>query len=343
MCGISRERSAFVFALAALVVGLQIFVTARQMDLSQASGVPLPAADLPAGTVSVRVVRGSFANNLANETVTFTVNGQDRTMTTDAGGRVQVADLPKGARVRAAVTIDGARIQSQEITIADSGIRFVLVAGVAGAPAAPAALPGAAPVAGTVSLGGDSRIVIDFAEERLNVYYVVQVLNGGGAPVDVGGPLVFELPQGARGATVMEGSTANATANGPRVTVTGPFAPGRTDVNIAFELPYSGNAARLEQVWPADAAPFTILAVKTGNMDLSSPQITGKENTSQQGQSLVAGMTVAVKKDGLFAADITGLPAHAVWPRNLAFGTAGLIALLGLWAAFGPSSARARA
>lgn len=324
-----------------LAFGGSTGVDARQMDLRQASGVPLPAAELPAGTISVRVVRGSFANNLADQTVTFTVNGTTRTATTDAGGRVQLSGLAAGTKVRAVVTVDGERLESQEVTIADTGLRFVLVAAAGGAgPAAGAPAPVAASTPGTVTLGGDSRVVIDFADERLNVYYVVQVVNAASAPVDLGGPLVFNLPQGARGAAVMEGSTPQATANGARVTVTGPFAPGRTDVNIVFELPFTGSTARLEQAWPADAAPLTVLAVKTGEMDLDSPQITNKQNTSQQGQPLVSGMTLAVTKGTAFGVTITGLPAHPEWPRNLAFAAAGLISLVGLWAAFGPASGR---
>ena len=40
------------------------------------------------------------------------------------------------------------------------------------------------------------------------------------------GRIVFDLPREARSATVIEGSSPQATANGPRITITGPFAPG---------------------------------------------------------------------------------------------------------------------
>ncbi len=141
------------------------------------------------------------------------------------------------------VVVDGERIDSQDVTIGASGIRFVLVAtdkgaGPGGTPASPAATATATP--GAVTIGPDSRMVIDFANERLNVYYVVHVTNPASGPVDLGGPLIFPLPDEARGATVMEGSTPNAKASGARVTVTGPFAPGKTEVNIAYELPFSG-------------------------------------------------------------------------------------------------------
>lgn len=317
-------------------------VFAQGMDLRQASGVPLPAADLPAGTVSVRVVRESFANNVANQAVIFTIDGTERTVVTDAQGRAQVSDLKPGAKVRAHAVVAGERVESQEVAVGASGVRFVLVAGLSATGGDAVSLPSApvAAVPGAVTIGPDSRIVVDFADERLNIYYVVQLLNPGGAPVDLGGPLVFELPQTARSTTVMQGSSPNAKPNGARVVVTGPFAPGRTDVNIAYELPFSGSTASLEQVWPADAQSFSIFALKTGDMDLASPQISRKQNAVEQGQPIVLGMTPVLKKGETFVVSVTGLPSHPVWPRNTALGAAGVIVLAGLWTAFGPPSRR---
>jgi hypothetical protein len=338
---ICRTLTLSVAAVALVAASIAQPVWGQGMDLKQASGVPLPANDLPAGTVSVRVVRDSFANNLANQAVVFTVNGAERTVVTDASGRAQVAGLAGGTRVKASALVGEERLESQEVTIAETGIRFVLVA-TSPVGSAAAAAPGAAPavVAGTLTLGNQSRIVVDFADERLNVYYVVAVINPAASPVDLGGPLVFELPSSARGTTVMDGSSPNAKANGARVVVTGPFPPGQTDVNIAYELPFSGSAARLEQAWPADAQPFSIFALKTGNIDIESPQITGKRSSSEQGQPLVLGTTPALTRGQPLAISITGLPSHPVWPRNTALGAASVILLAGLWAAFGPASRR---
>ena len=62
------------------------------------SGVPLPAPDVPAGTVSVRVVRGSFDEQSDESAVEFTVDGKTQTPKTDENGRAQVAGLKPGAR-----------------------------------------------------------------------------------------------------------------------------------------------------------------------------------------------------------------------------------------------------
>ena len=313
-------------------------VFAQGMDLRQAAGVPLPAADLPVGTVSVRVVRGSFANNLSGETVVFIVNGQERAVTTDEGGRAQISGLAAGTRVKATATVTGERLESQEVTIADSGIRFMLLA--SASDGAAAANAPAAAVPGSVFLGPESRIVIDYSNELLNVYYVVQVMNPASTPVDLGGPLVFELPTEARSATLMEGATPQATAANARVTVLGPFAPGRTDVNVAYTLPFDGPTARIEQSWPAPSQPFSVFALKTGEMDLVSPQLNGKQQSEQQGQPLVMGTTPALAPGDVLTLEVTGLPHRPTWPRNLALGAAGVICAIGLWAAFIPTSRR---
>jgi len=260
---------------------------AQGMDLRQAAGVPLPANDLPAGTVSVRVIRGSFANNLPGIDVTFIVDGTQTVEKTDAAGRAQVSGLRQGARVRAEAVVDGERLQSQEAIIAASGIRFMLLASEGGGGATPAsAAPAVRGGPEALTLGPESRIVIEYADERLNVYYVLHIVNAASAPVDLGGPLIFELPVEARGATLMEGSSPQAVVSGAHVTVLGPFQTGRTDITVAYQLPTSGGTARLEQAWPAAAAPVSIFALRTGEMDLVSPQITessircGKGNRS---------------------------------------------------------------
>lgn len=332
-----NRSSAAVIVLLVTALSFQAApATGQGMDLSQAAGVPLPASDLPVGTISVRVVRDSFANNLAGETVVFIVDGQQRSVVTDSSGRAQIEGLRPGARVRATATVGVERLESQEITVGGTGVRFVLVAS-GDDPAAAAVVPA---VPGSVIFGPDSRIVIDYSNELLNVYYVVHVMNSGSAPVDLGGPLVIDLPAEARGATLMEGATPQATASGARVTVRGPFPPGRTDVSVAYTLPFDGDRAEIEQQWPAQAQPFTVFALKTGDMDLASPQLTNKQSTVQQGQPLVVGVTPPLAAGDVLRLEVTGLPHRPTWPRNVALSAAAVICAVGFWGAFGPGSRR---
>src|SRR5258708_35709961 len=63
-------------------------------DPKQISGVPLPVADVPVGTVTVRVIRGQLANILPDQTVELTGAGAPKTATTDQAGRATFTDPP---------------------------------------------------------------------------------------------------------------------------------------------------------------------------------------------------------------------------------------------------------
>ena len=319
---------------------------AQGMDLRQASGVPLPAADVPAGTVSVRVVRGSFANNLPGVDVTFDAGGKTTVVKTDAGGRAQIAGLAAGTSLKASATVDGEKLESQSVTIGQTGIRFVLVAsggtgatGAAGA-AAPNSASAVPAVRGTVTIGPESRIVADYSAERLNLYYMLQIVNPAPGPVDIGGPLIVELPREARGAALLDGATKQATVNGAHVTVVGPFAAGVTSVSVGFELPFSGATAHVTQQFPVASEAFTVFTLKSGNVDMDSSQFSSKRSTTEQGQPLTVGLVPALKPGEPLAFDITGLPHYPVWPRNLALGAAATCISLGIWAAVFPRRRR---
>ena len=114
---------------------------------AQMSGLPLQVGDLPPGIVTVRVIRGSFSNNLANQRVSLHVDesGQIRQATTDASGRAQFDGLQVGARVVAEVSVDGERLESQVIQLpSEGGVRLMLVAGVGAGNPTPAATVGVA-------------------------------------------------------------------------------------------------------------------------------------------------------------------------------------------------------
>ena len=300
------------------------------------SGSVLPVTDIPAGTITARVIRGSFDQNIAGQVVEFTVDGTVRKVTTDATGRATIAGLKAGTRVRAVAVVDGERLESKDAVVGGSGLRIILVATDPKAEARAAedaALAEAPPVKGIVVLGGDSRVIAEFSEDRLNIFYLLEVVNTARTPVDIGGPLIFDLPHAARGTAVMEGSTKQATAMGPRVTVVGPFAPGVTPVRIAFELPYGGPTVRLEQRWPSAMQETTVIVSKVSNIDAASPQFATKQTRTEGGGSFILGLGPAIAAGQALVLDITGLPHHPRWPRNVALGLAGAIMAVGIWAA----------
>jgi hypothetical protein len=341
----SRLSARLVLAAALVACGAAAIRAQAQMpNPKEMSGVPLPASDLPKGTVSVRLVRGGPPNNITSHAVEFVIDGVKRSVTTDTSGRALVSDLKSGARVKASAVVDGERLDTQEITIGDSGVRFMLVATDPEAvkrAAEDKALASAPPVRGIVTFGPESRVIIEQGEDALRVFYLLEVINSARTPVDIGGPLIIDLPRAARGASMMRGSTKQATAKGPRVTVLGPFPPGTTTVDVGFELPTTGGAASMRQTWPVALPQVTVLTPQTGTIALQSPQITQTREITDRNQPVLVGTGPGLAAGQSLTVDVSGLPHHAVWPRYTAIALAGLIIAAGIWGAATGSRARA--
>lgn len=117
-------------------------------DPSQMSGLPLQVGDLPPGVVAVRVIRRSFADNIAGQRVELHVGqGNVLAATTGKDGRAQFNGLQVGDTVQARAVVDAEPLGSGRFPLpAQGGVRLVLVAGVgAGIPADVVPPPTAAP------------------------------------------------------------------------------------------------------------------------------------------------------------------------------------------------------
>jgi len=352
---VTATRAAIVAALlglalsAAAVSAQAPFAQGSAMpDPKAMSGLPLQVPDLAVGTVTARVFRGALTNPLTGQTVELTGAGAAKTATTDDAGRATFSGLPPGARVRAAVMVDGERIQSQEFNVpAAGGVRLMLVAtdaAIEKKAAEDRALAQGAAVSGSVVLGEQSRFVLEVADDTLNVFNLMQIVNTAKTPVQTSGPIVFELPDGAGGAGMMEGSTPNAVAAGKRVTVTGPFAPGNTMVQFAYSVPLGTEEIVLAQKMPAQMTQMAVVAQKIGGMQLSSPQVTEKREMQADGQTYIVGQGGAVRAGDTVTLTLSGLPHRAEWPKTVALLLAGIILAAGIWGARGavtaPQSAR---
>ena len=238
-------------------------------DPSLINGKALPAGDLQTGTITVRLVRESIGNNIIGQ-VTITVGSVSKTATTDEQGRAEFKGLPAGAEGKAEADVDGEHLASDPFVVPRSGgLRVILVAGLAKAAErkkqeetqAAAAAP---PVRGAVTLGGNSRIVFEYPDDLMRVYYMLEIVNNARTRVDIGGPLIIDLPTEAAGASPLEGSSPQATISGSRITVTGPFASGVTPVQVGFQLPFNSANLTMEQKWPAPLEQVTVASQKLG-------------------------------------------------------------------------------
>ena len=338
----------FTFNLALFATLSASIASAQDMpDPSAMAGVPLPAADLPNAAVSVRVVRERMGNNVAGQEVTLIVGSTPRTAKTDEQGRALFTGIPPGTIVQATATVDGEALTSQQFSVPGTGgVRVALIAGIATAAARDKAAAEAAarePARpGVVEFGPESRIVIEFQDDVLTMFYLLEVVNNARTPIDVGGPLLIELPTGAAGATMLQGSSPNASVRGDMLTITGPFPPGKTVAQVGFSLPQAGESVMLRQKWPAAMAQVFVGVEQIGGIQMSSPQITeARDMTTEQGAVFIMGTGGRINPGQELVINLSGLPAHSMTGRNIALALVVVIFLAGAWFAFTPAKAHA--
>ncbi|MDP6582073.1 MAG: hypothetical protein QF681_15570 [Vicinamibacterales bacterium] len=330
-----RSRRTGSWVASAMLVCFAAAGLSAQLDPSQMSGIPRPDPNLPDGVITVRVLRGSFANNVVEHPVELRAGDMVSTVDTDAEGRATFSSPRAGSQVQVATSLDGERLESDLFQAPDRGGVAVMLVGVV-----PGGDPSAAPVArpGRVTFGQDSRILIELGEENIEVYYLLDVLNVADAPVEPETPFEFRLPSGAQAGTVLQGSTPRTIIDGPEVSVSGAFAPGLTPVRVAYILPYSSGSLVLSQTFSADFDQLLVFVEKWGAMDVASRLIDrrgempadasgGSPLLRAEGARVAAGLPVEL--------ELSGLPHHSGWPRTVALSLSSLIVALGLWGASG--------
>ena len=325
-----------IVGLAALPAFAQVPPGAQMPDPRQMSGVPLPTSEIPAGTVTVRVVRGSLTNIVTSHPVEL-IGQVQATGTTNDQGRAEFSGLKIGSTVKAVTTVDGQRLESQEFTLPpNAGVRIMLVA----ADAADATraqedqqLAAGPARTGVVVLGEQSRFVIELGDGGLNVFNISEVQNNARVPVQPAVPIVFPVPAGGKQLALLEGSSALAVAAGDRVNVNGPFPPGVSLVQFAYTMPYSGGSASITQRIPAGLARLSVAAQKVGAMTFTSPQVAQQRDMAAEGQTYMVGQGPPLAAGSDITFSFTGLPHAPVWPRNLALALAIVVLLVGAFAA----------
>jgi hypothetical protein len=326
------------------------------------AAMPLAAPDLPAGTVSVRLVRGAISNNVAGETIALEVDGRVLNEKTDASGRARFNGLAAGSTVKAAAGTGRARVASEAFQVpAAGGTKLLLVLpdpsgaaasphGATGAPGGMASPHGAAasssqpPQPGTVAFGPGTRLVFEPGEAEVEVYLLLDIRNGATTPVNPPADLVITAPAGVAEVHLLEGSSPQASAKGNTVTVKRPFAPGMTLVQIAYHLPYSGGEITLSQTLPAALEHVSMMARQVGGVTLRSPQLASTSTETIEGMPYIAGHGPGLAAGTPITVTVAGLPGESRVPHAIALALALAILIGGafvFWRA-GPDEAQRR-
>lgn len=339
----ARWSRVAALALCAVVSGAAAVRGQQMPDPRQMSGVPRPDSELPPGTATVRVIRGTFANPVVSQTVELVGGGSPLRATTDEAGRAEFKGLRSGARLKAVATVAGERLESQEFVVPPAGgIRLMLVGAATGSEpgAAAADAPAAGPAQrGKIVIGEESRFVFEIGEDGLTVFYILQIVNAAAAPVQPETPLVFALPAAARNASLLEGSSPQATVSGRQLTVTGPIPAGSTLVQVAYTMPFKGPEIVVEQKLPAKLMHVAVVAQKVGDLQLSSPQMAEQRVMPARGNEYIAGRGGPVEAGETLRFNFSGLPHQPTWPRDVAFAVAFVILAAGAWSSFRARSA----
>ncbi len=322
-------------------MALLVSPAAAQMpDLSQMNGRSLPAPDAPAGSASVRVMRQTLGNNVVGQAVTLTDadGGAVGTKTTDDAGRATFEGLRPGTAYIATAVVGGERLVSQPFTQpASGGLRVVLIAGLEVAPTAgtgPTA--GAAPaqaakpaVAGSITLGTQSRMIVEQSDEFVEVFVLADLVNASNGPVSLPAPIVFPLPAGALGAATLEGSTG-AMLEGNAIVVKGPLAAGPTPIQFGYRLPADTGRVTIPQTYPIGGPLSSVIVRKQGTTTIVVGGEQQRRDTQLEGRDYVLVGTGEIRPGTPFDVTISGLPARARWPVRLALSLAALVVLAGL-------------
>src|SRR3954466_6606552 len=285
-------------------------------DPKQMSGIPRPVDDLPNGAISVRLIRGSLSNNLTGHPVDLHVGPKVVTVKTDENGRAEFKDFITGTAlttVKATADVDGEHLESQEFPAPTrGGIRLMLGATAPNKKATPpaASAPNTA-ITGTLSIGSQSRIVMQPREEGVDIFYLLDIENKQSVPVNPPSPFAFELPDGAGGAAIMEGSSPQASVKGTHVAVAGPFAPGHTFVQVAASLAAEDGWVEISQKLPANLDQLAVIVKKLGDTTLKSPQLKEQRDMPADGEIYIAGTGGAVAAGQPIQLTVDGIPHHS--------------------------------
>jgi hypothetical protein len=315
-------------------------------DLSQMNGRSLPAPDAPVGSATVRVMRQTLGNNVVGQEVTLT-DGTGVTIgtrKTDDGGRAAFDRLRPGTTYTALAVVDGERLVSQPFTQpASGGVRVVLIAGLgggvppggsspspsAGATAAPQGpAPPPAP-AGSITLGTQSRMIIEQADEFVEVFVLADLVNSTDGPVSLPAPIVFTPPPGALGTAVLEGATS-AVLDGTRVVVKGPLPSGPTSVQFGYRLPSDTGRVAIAQPFPVGGPMGNVIIRRHPGTTVVVGGERQRRDTQLEGRDYVVVSTGAIQPAAPLEIAVSGMPSRPRWPVRVALTLAGLIVLAGV-------------
>jgi hypothetical protein len=187
------------------------------------------------------------------------------------------------------------------------------------------------PGPGQLVLAGDTRFAVEFQDDTMAVFYLLDIVNRGAAPVALDKPFEIRLPAGASAAAILDGGSPLATVKGDRVTVTGPLPPGATSVPIGFRIESWDATLRLEQTFPLPIEDVALAVQKFGDLKMQSPSAPTVRETALQGTPFIVATGASLPAGTPLSLTLSGLPHKSRLPIYLALTAAAGLVVWGLW------------
>ena len=279
-------------------------------DPAQMSGIPRPDPQVPAGELTVRVIRGQMTHNVTGQRVEIVAaDGASKQETTGADGRARFTALPIGSRWTARTELDGQILVSQPIDMpAQAGVRLMLVgkaepgAATAAAPAAQAPAPAPAGDRSKLRLGETTRLIVEFEDDWLSFFWVYDLRNDGSEAYQPGPEgLLLPLPQGAKSASIQRMGAEPPPARvveGRGTLWTGPLPPGATQLIVGFALPFDAEA-RLRTEVGLPLAEWQLITRDGNGLSFEGDGIGQPERRMREGQAFSVLLGRAVGPAGI--------------------------------------------
>jgi hypothetical protein len=332
-------------ALAFFQQGAAAQPAAEAGDVQNMAVRPLMVGELPVGTVTVRVGRGSLTNAAVGVDVVATVAAPDgkasaRTEKTKADGRATFSGLPVGATFQAQTVVDDERLQTASFTIpTEGGARLMLVSKAEeGAENTPPANPHAAAhghggtPAETVSDAGEgtsdpsvvrvsssSKLLIDMREDSLAVMENLVLENTSDRifRAEHGG-IAIPLPAEANGVEAIEGSSHLELDQGSTIFLREAIPPsgsprGPAQARFGFLLPIAGeNSVTFRQPMPFGIENPVVMVPESDHLKLTAPGLQAlAPQADDRGVQIQIFQLASVPRNGVLSITVSGLPARS--------------------------------
>ena len=201
-----------------------------------------------------------------------------------------------------------------------------------GTPAAAAPAVPAQP--GSVVFGNQTRTILDFSNEQLEVFHLFEITNVSEAPVAVAQPLTIAMPEDAVQVGLLEGSSTQARVFERSLVIAGPFAPGRTIAQVGYRLPITGARREFSLRLPVASMATNVILRRLGDTKLVEPSLPQSREAEAEGRTYFTGTGPGLAAGADLRIVVEGLPYHSRWPRYTALGLAGLMVAGGLYVVF---------